>query len=101
MTEPSPPPGEILCDAVVAPGRPWGHRVAKGDMLRLIDLEGQQAVDFLCYDATNPENRYNAANTLKLNRSIYVGKICRSIRQRISSSTSSKGIARITPPHWP
>ena len=54
MTEPSFPPGEILLDEVVPPGRPWGHRIAKGDILRLIDLEGRHAVDFLCYDAEDP-----------------------------------------------
>ncbi len=43
-------------------------------MLRLIDLEGQQAVDFLCYNAANPADRYNAANTIKLNKNIYLGK---------------------------
>jgi urea carboxylase-associated protein 1 len=47
--------------------------LATGDHLRIIDLEGQQAVDFLVYDAANVENRYNAANTIKINRSIYVG----------------------------
>src|SRR5579885_3518995 len=47
--------------------------VRAGDHLRIIDLEGQQAVDFLVYDAANHANRYNAANTIKLNRSIYVG----------------------------
>jgi len=31
MTEPSLAPGEIVLDAVVPPGRPWGHRVAQGD----------------------------------------------------------------------
>jgi uncharacterized protein YcgI (DUF1989 family) len=41
MTEPSRPQGEILLDEVVPPGRPWGHRVAKGDVLGLIDLEGR------------------------------------------------------------
>jgi uncharacterized protein YcgI (DUF1989 family) len=74
MTEPSPPPGEILFDAVVPPGRPWGHRVAKGDMLRLIDLEGQQAVDFLCYDAADPTDRYCATNTIKVQRKLFVDK---------------------------
>ena len=65
--------GAIVSDEVVEPG-PYAKKLAKGEHLRIIDLDGQQAVDFLCYDAANPENRYNAANTLKLNRSIYVGK---------------------------
>jgi len=74
VTEPSPLPGEIVLDEVVSPGRPWGHRVAKGDMLRLIDLEGQQAVDFLCYDATDPTDRYCATNTVKVQGKLFVDK---------------------------
>jgi uncharacterized protein len=45
MIDQSPPPGEIMLDEVEPPKRPWGRRVTKGDTLRLIDLEGQQAVD--------------------------------------------------------
>ena len=65
--------GKTLSDEIVEPG-PYSRKLAAGEHLRIVDLEGQQAVDFLCYDAAQPENRYNAANTLKLNRSIYVGK---------------------------
>jgi uncharacterized protein len=74
MTEPNPPLGEIVLDEVVPPGRPWGHRVSKGDVLRLIDLEGQQAVDFLCYDAADPTDRYSTMNTVKVQGNIYVDK---------------------------
>lgn len=74
MTEPSPPPGEIIIDEIVPPGLPWGHRVAKGDVLRLVDLEGQQAVDFLCYDADDPTDRYSSMNTVKVQGNIYVGQ---------------------------
>src|SRR5579872_2203807 len=64
-------PGTILSDEVVEPG-PYSRTLKAGEHLRIIDLEGQQAVDFLCYDDKNPENRYNAANTLKLNHSMYI-----------------------------
>ena len=74
MTEPSLAPGEIVLDAVVPPGRPWGHRVAQGDILRLIDLEGQQAADFLCYDVEDPTDRYCATNTIKVQGKLFVGK---------------------------
>ena len=65
-------PGTTLSDRVLEPG-PYSRVIRAGDHLRIIDLEGQQAVDFLVYDAANHANRYNAANTIKLNRSIYVG----------------------------
>ena len=61
-------------DAVVAAGEPWSARVARGDRLRLIDLEGRQAVDFLCFNADDPAERYSATNTIKLAHNIYLGK---------------------------
>jgi uncharacterized protein len=66
--------GTLLEDKVIAPGEFYSGPMSKGERLRIIDLEGRQAVDFLCYDLHDTKNRYNAANTLKLNRSIYVGK---------------------------
>jgi urea carboxylase-associated protein 1 len=74
MTEQSLAPGEIVLDEVVPPGRPWGHRVVRGSMLRLIDLEGQQAVDFLCYDGVDPTDRYCATNTIKVQGQLFVDK---------------------------
>lgn len=68
---PAPPiPGRVIADETVAPGRPWARRLAKGDVLRIVDLEGRQAVDFLCYNAESPEERYHAPNTIKAARRI-------------------------------
>ena len=66
--------GTILEDTVVPEGEPWSVRLAAGDVLRLVDLEGQQAVDFLCYSTDDLADRYNAANTIKLNGNIYLGQ---------------------------
>ena len=66
--------GTVLEDKVVAPGTFYSGPMSKGERLRIVDLEGRQAVDFLCYDLYDTKNRYNAANTIKFNRSIYVGK---------------------------
>jgi urea carboxylase-associated protein 1 len=66
-------PGKVLSRRVVEPG-PFTLKLAAGDRFRIVDLEGQQAVDFLCYDLADFANRYNAANTIKANRSVYLGK---------------------------
>lgn len=66
--------GTVVEDVTIAAGKPWGRIVKAGEHLRIIDLEGQQAVDFLCYDAADPHDRYNAANTMKLAATIYIGK---------------------------
>lgn len=39
--------------------------IGKGQKLRIVDTHGQQAVDFLCYNAKDPEERYHAPNTIK------------------------------------
>jgi urea carboxylase-associated protein 1 len=64
----------ILEDRVIAPGGDWSGIVKRGNTLRIVDLEGQQAVDFLCYNASDPSERYNAADTMKINGSLFVGK---------------------------
>ena len=69
-------PGKIISDEIVEPG-PFTRKIPAGHHFRIIDLEGQQAVDFLCYDQANEENRYNAANTIKVARTVYVGEGCK------------------------
>ncbi len=67
-------PGRILEDRTLPPNSPWGRMLKQGQRLRIIDLEGCQAVDFLCYNAKSPEERYNAADTMKLAGSIFLTK---------------------------
>jgi uncharacterized protein len=55
----------ILHDEVIPAGAPWSRVIGRGDTLRITDLEGSQAVDFLCYNAADPEERYHSPNTIK------------------------------------
>ncbi len=71
---PAPMPGGVIrIDATVPPRAPWSARLEPGEVLRLIDLEGSQAIDFLCYNADDPAERYHAANTIKVPRNIFIG----------------------------
>ena len=47
--------------------------IGAGEILRIVDLEGHQGVDFLCYNAERPEERYHAPNTLKAARTLRLG----------------------------
>jgi len=67
-------PERILQSTVVQPGSDWSGIVKRGQILRIVDLEGTQAVDFLCYNATDPSERYNAADTMKINGSLFIEK---------------------------
>lgn len=56
---------EIALDQIIAAGAPWSGIVKKGQHLRIVDTHGRQAVDFLCYNANDREERYFAPNTIK------------------------------------
>jgi uncharacterized protein len=59
-------------NTIVPAGAPWSGIVRQGQVLRITDLEGQQAVDFLCYNAADPKERYHAPNTMKAAGSIFL-----------------------------
>ncbi len=61
--------GNIIEDSVIPAGGSWSRRLDKGQRLRIVDVEGKQAVDFLCYNAYDTEDRYAAADTMKINPS--------------------------------
>ncbi len=50
---------------IIDPGGYWADVVRKGETLTIVDSKGGQGVDFLCYNADQPEERYHAPNTLK------------------------------------
>ncbi len=66
--------GRVIADTVVPARQPWSAILNKGQVLRLVDLEGQQAIDFLCFNAEDPSERYHAPNTIKVPRNIFLGK---------------------------
>jgi len=51
---------------IVDAKQPWSGLVKRGQVLTIKDTHGQQAVDFLCYDADNTADRYSATNTVKV-----------------------------------
>jgi len=61
---------KVVVDEQVPAGKPWARVIEQGRRLRIIDLHGHQGVDFLCYNAKAPEERYHAPNTLKAARTL-------------------------------
>ena len=62
-----------MYEKIVAAKTSWSGLIKEGQRLKITDLEGQQAVDFLCYDNKKRSNRYCATNTLKVQGNVYVG----------------------------
>ena len=72
--------GTIVHDAIVPARAPWLHHVAAGQTLRIVDLEGNQAVDFLLYAAEDDAERYSAQDTVAAQGNLFLreGTVLRS-----------------------
>lgn len=66
------PAGEVIHDHVIPARAPWSGLVKKGQSIRIIDLEGNQAVDCILYNANNPEERYSSCETIVAQRNIFL-----------------------------
>ncbi|MFC5697350.1 urea amidolyase associated protein UAAP2 [Pseudomonas sp. GCM10022186] len=66
-------PEAAVYRAVIAAGEPFITEVKAGQTLRLSDLEGNQAVDTLFYNARNPRERYDVQRTLRKQNRVYLG----------------------------
>ncbi|MEO3855738.1 urea carboxylase-associated family protein [Acrocarpospora sp. B8E8] len=60
----------IITEAVIPAGEGRGVRVAAGQLLDVIDLEGSQVADLVAYDADNPEEYLSPAHTAAVNTSL-------------------------------
>jgi urea carboxylase-associated protein 1 len=64
--------GIILHDEIVPARAPWLHHVAAGQTLRIVDVEGNQAVDFLIYAADDDAERYSAQDTVAAQGNLFL-----------------------------
>jgi urea carboxylase-associated protein 1 len=59
-------------NTIVPAGEPWIGTVKAGQHFRIVDLEGNQAVDTLFYNAADSEERYSANDTIRAQGNIYL-----------------------------
>jgi urea carboxylase-associated protein 1 len=57
---------------IVEAGDPFVHEIRKGQTVRIVDLEGNQAVDTLFYNAHHYADRYSAQDTIREQGNIYL-----------------------------
>ncbi|WP_138842312.1 urea amidolyase associated protein UAAP2 [Rhodococcus pyridinivorans] len=65
-------PGRVVLDEIVGLRGPWSAVVAAGDVLTIVDLHGNQAVDTLIYDAADHTRRYSAAATVAAQQNLFL-----------------------------
>lgn len=66
-------PARAVLDDVLPAGEPWMKEVKRGQILRMVDLEGNQAVDTIFYNAADPDERYSLTHTIQAQGALYLG----------------------------
>jgi urea carboxylase-associated protein 1 len=65
-------PSAAAADFYQPAGEPWLHKLTKGQVLRIVDLEGNQAVDTIFYNADDTAESYSVTDTLQRQGAIYL-----------------------------
>jgi urea carboxylase-associated protein 1 len=65
-------PAQAVLNHVLPSGEPYLLSFKKGQTLRIVDLEGNQAVDIIFYNHQDPAEHYSATNTLLNQGGIYL-----------------------------
>lgn len=86
--------GTIVHDVIVPARAPWLHHVAAGQTLRIVDLEGNQAVDFLLYAAADDAERYSAQDTVAAQGNLFLreGTVLRSNEGRAMMTITATSV---------
>ncbi len=65
-------PADAVYSKVIPAGESWLHPIAAGQTFRVVDLEGNQAVDTLFYNAHDHADRYDFQNTIRAQSNLYL-----------------------------
>ncbi len=72
LVESSRDESRAVVDRIVPSGVGWTQVLHQGQLLRIVDLEGNQAVDTLFYNARDPSDRYSAVDTIREQGNLYL-----------------------------
>jgi urea carboxylase-associated protein 1 len=65
-------PKRASYDVTLESGLGWTHVLSPGQAFRIVDLEGNQAVDTLFYNAEDETERYSAVDTVREQGNLYL-----------------------------
>ena len=65
-------PGEAVFRQLVPAGEYWIDSIKKDQVLRIVDVEGNQAADTLFFNAADISERYSAVDTIREQRNVYL-----------------------------
>lgn len=67
-------PGKVVFDTTLPPRGHIAREIARGQVLRIVDLEGRQVGDIVAFNRANLAEKFWISNTIRLNGTVFVTK---------------------------
>jgi urea carboxylase-associated protein 1 len=61
----------VIREETIAPAGYFAAELKKGQVLRIVDVEGQQVADLICFSAARLEEKLSVMNTINLNKQVF------------------------------
>lgn len=65
-------PAQSSYSSVIPAGEHWIHKIKKGQVFRIVDVNGNQSADTFFFNANDYADRYSAQDTIRTQGNIYV-----------------------------
>lgn len=65
-------PGRVVFESTLAPRGHMAREIAKGEVLRVVDLEGRQVGDLVAFNKADLSEKFWISNTVRLNGTVFV-----------------------------
>lgn len=67
-----PAPGQVAFEATIPPGGKIAREIKRGQIMRVVDLEGRQVGDLVAFNQADLEEKFWISNTIRLNGTVFV-----------------------------
>jgi urea carboxylase-associated protein 1 len=72
ITGNAPAPGRVIYETTLPPRGRLAHEVTRGQVVRIVDIEGRQVGDLVAFNRENLKEKFWISNTIRLNGTVYV-----------------------------
>lgn len=62
---------QVIREETIAPAGHFAGEMKRNQVLRIVDVEGQQVADLVCFKLGNIQEKLSVMNTISLNRQVF------------------------------
>ena len=72
LADAAPGPGRVIFETTLPPRVKIAREIARGQVMRVVDLEGRQVGDLVAFNRANLAEKFWISNTIRLNGTVFV-----------------------------